>query len=61
MVIATFLEQQLLENMSALMDAINRAKPAAAKGTYIRKVALAATMGPGIRVDPTQAAAMRPA
>lgn len=57
----SFEKQQLLENMSALMDAINRAKPAAAKGTYIRKVALAATMGPGIRVDPAQAAAMRPA
>jgi large subunit ribosomal protein L1 len=57
----SFEKQQLLENMSALMDAISRAKPAAAKGTYIRKVALAATMGPGIRVDPSQAAAMRPA
>jgi large subunit ribosomal protein L1 len=38
------------------MDAIVRAKPQAAKGTYVRTVTVAATMGPGIHVDPAQAA-----
>ena len=42
--------------LAALMDAIIRAKPQAAKGTYLRSVTLASTMGPGIRVDPAQAA-----
>lgn len=52
---ASFSAEQLLENFSALMEAIIQARPAAAKGAYIRKVALAATMGPGIKVDTTQA------
>jgi len=56
---ASFGAQQLLENMAALMDALNRAKPAGVKGAYIRKVYLTATMAPSIRVDPAQAAAMR--
>jgi large subunit ribosomal protein L1 len=42
----------LLENASALIDAVIKAKPAAAKGTYLGKIALSTTMGPGIRVDP---------
>lgn len=42
---------KLYENLAALMDAIKKAKPAAAKGTFIRKVTLTATMGPGIKVD----------
>ena len=49
----SFEAQQLLENASALIDAVIRAKPAAAKGTYIKKICLSTTMGPGIRVDPT--------
>jgi large subunit ribosomal protein L1 len=56
---ASFGNQQLLENMAALMDALNRAKPAGVKGTYIRKVYLTATMAPSIKIDPVQAAAMR--
>lgn len=52
---AGFSEKQLLDNFTALMEAINQVKPSAAKGAYIRKVTLAATMGPGVKVDPTQA------
>ncbi len=52
---------QLYENLAALMTAIRRAKPAAAKGTFIKKVTLSATMGPGIKVDPNQALAMEKA
>jgi large subunit ribosomal protein L1 len=54
----SFSEKQLYENMAALMDAIKRARPAAAKGTYIRKVTLTTTMGPGIKVDPIQSLGM---
>jgi large subunit ribosomal protein L1 len=51
---AQFAEQQLLENVTVLLDAIVRAKPAAAKGTYLKSVTLTSTMGPGIRVDPNR-------
>jgi large subunit ribosomal protein L1 len=44
--------------MAALMEAIRKARPAAAKGTYIRRITLTTTMGPGIKVDPNQAQAM---
>ncbi len=44
----------LLENLTTLLDAIVRAKPAAAKGTYLRSVALTSTMGPGVKVDPNR-------
>jgi large subunit ribosomal protein L1 len=47
----SFGERQLVENYAALVDEIVRAKPAAAKGRYIRQITLATTMGPGIRVD----------
>ena len=46
-----FTEEQLLENLTAMLDAIVRAKPAAAKGQYIKKVVVASTMGPGIKLD----------
>jgi large subunit ribosomal protein L1 len=49
----SFDDQRLLENLSTLMDAVAAAKPSGAKGTYIRSVHLAATMSPGIRLDPT--------
>jgi large subunit ribosomal protein L1 len=45
-------ERALLENYAALVDEIIRAKPAAAKGRYLRTITLATTMGPGVRVDP---------
>jgi large subunit ribosomal protein L1 len=48
----SFEERQLVENYAALLDEIVRAKPAAAKGRYIRQITLASTMGPGIHVDP---------
>ena len=51
---AGFSEDQLLENVSTLLDAVVRAKPAAAKGTYMRSVTLTSTMGPGIKVDPNR-------
>lgn len=51
---ASFSKEALLENFTALMDAVIRAKPASAKGTYLRSVTLATTMGPGVRVDPTR-------
>jgi large subunit ribosomal protein L1 len=50
----SFDERQLLENYAALVDEIVRAKPAASKGRYIRKVTLTTTMGPGINVDPAR-------
>jgi large subunit ribosomal protein L1 len=49
-----FDERRLLENYAALIDEIMRAKPAAAKGRYVRSITLSTTMGPGIRVDPTK-------
>ena len=48
----SFGQEKLVENYSALMDAIVKAKPAAAKGTYLKSVTLASTMGPGIKVVP---------
>jgi large subunit ribosomal protein L1 len=51
---ADFDEQRLLENYAAVVEEIVRAKPAAAKGRYIRSVTLTTTMGPGVHVDPTR-------
>jgi large subunit ribosomal protein L1 len=48
----SFTEEQLVQNATALLDAIARAKPAASKGTYMKKVSLSTTMGPGIHIDP---------
>jgi large subunit ribosomal protein L1 len=48
---ASFEADQLAENLAALVDAVNRAKPSGAKGTYLRTLTIATTMGPGIRVD----------
>jgi large subunit ribosomal protein L1 len=50
----SFDEKALLENYAAVLDEIVRAKPAAAKGRYIRQVTLTSTMGPGIRIDPAR-------
>ena len=54
----SFSEEDLMANLTAAIEAINRAKPTGAKGTYIRRVTLAPTMGPGIRLDPVQASAL---
>lgn len=55
---ASFSTAELNANFAALMDAIKKAKPSAAKGTYLRKISLAATMGPGVKVDPNLAQSM---
>ena len=49
---ASFTEDALLANVKALMDALNRAKPSGAKGTYVKKISLSSTMGPGVKIDP---------
>ncbi|MFC0007156.1 50S ribosomal protein L1 [Micromonospora siamensis] len=49
---ASFGENQLIENYAAVLDEVLRAKPSAAKGTYLKKVTLTTTMGPGVPVDP---------
>ena len=48
---ASFEDQKLVENIKALVDAVQKAKPTGAKGTYLQKAALSSTMGPGIRID----------
>jgi len=48
---ASFSEAQLTANVSAFLDAINRARPSGVKGTYIKKVTLSSTMGPGVKLD----------
>jgi large subunit ribosomal protein L1 len=52
--------EQLEENMAAVMDAIRRVRPSAAKGTYLRRVVITTTMGPGIKIDPNIALTMTP-
>lgn len=52
---ASFTEEMLIDNLQTLLDAINRARPAAAKGVYVRRITMANTMGPGIRLDPIEA------
>jgi large subunit ribosomal protein L1 len=54
---ASFSEQALVENVKALINAVNRAKPAGAKGTYMKKVSLSSTMGPGLKLDISNVAA----
>ena len=52
---ASFSEEAIVANVKALVNAINRAKPSGAKGTFIKKVSLSSTMGPGIKLDPASA------
>lgn len=54
----SFTVDKLFENLSALMDAIMKARPSAAKGTYIRHLTVTSTMGPGIKIDPLLAQTM---
>src|SRR3954470_16339298 len=49
---ASFSEQQLVENYAAVLEEVNRAKPSASKGKYLKKVTFSTTMGPGIPIDP---------
>ena len=49
---ASFDEGKLVENIRAFADAVSKAKPSGAKGTYVQKVAISSTMGPGVKVDP---------
>ena len=58
---ASFDEKKLYENFSALMDAIKKARPAAAKGNYIRHITMTSTMGPGVKVDANLAQSMEEA
>jgi large subunit ribosomal protein L1 len=57
----SFTEDQLLDNYAAALDEVLRAKPSAAKGRYLRKVAMSTTMGPGILVDPAKTRNLRAA
>lgn len=54
---ASFTEEQLRDNLQTLLDALKRARPAAAKGAFVRTMTLTNTMGPGIKVDPAEAMA----
>jgi large subunit ribosomal protein L1 len=54
---ASFTEEQILQNVKAFVDAVSKSKPSGAKGTFVKKVALSTTMGPGVRVDPSNALA----
>ena len=49
---ASFDASRLKTNMTALIDALNKAKPASSKGIYLRKIAVSSTMGIGVRIDP---------
>jgi large subunit ribosomal protein L1 len=51
---ASFTEEALAENYAAALDEVNRLKPSAAKGRYIKKATLTTTMGPGIPIDPAK-------
>lgn len=55
----SFESEKILDNFYALMDALVRAKPAAAKGQYIRSITLSSTMGPGISINPAKAVGRR--
>ena len=51
--LASFAPEALCENLKALVEALNKAKPATSKGIYLQKLSVSSTMGPGIRVDIT--------
>jgi len=56
---ASFTVEKLMDNFGALMEAIKKARPSGARGIYIRRITLAATMGPGIKVEPNAAQSMQ--
>jgi len=53
---SSFGDEKLIENIKAFVDAVARAKPQGAKGTYIQRVAISSTMGPGVKVEPASVA-----
>lgn len=55
---ASFTAEKLNDNFSALMDALRKARPSGAKGIYMKRITIAATMGPGIKIDPNVAQAL---
>ena len=55
----SFDSNQLLDNFGALIDAIDKAKPASTKGTYMKSIGLSTTMGPGFKIEPNSALALR--
>jgi large subunit ribosomal protein L1 len=55
----SFDSDKLLVNFSALVDAVKKAKPASAKGVYMKRIVVTATMGPGVKVDPNLAQALQ--
>ena len=50
---ASFSPEQLRDNLTALLDALNKSKPTSSKGIYLKKLSLSSTMGPGVRIDMT--------
>ena len=56
---ASFTEKALVENIKAFVDAVVKAKPAGAKGTYLKKVSISSTMGPGVKIDAASLAGVR--
>ncbi len=54
---ASFTVEQLQGNLSALLEALNKAKPASSKGVYLKKLSVSSTMGPGVRIDQSSVAA----
>jgi large subunit ribosomal protein L1 len=50
---ASFPPEKLVENIKAFADAVQKAKPSGAKGTYIQRIAVTSTMGPGVKVEPS--------
>jgi len=54
----SFEQVKLYENLAALMEAVKKARPSAAKGSFIKRVTVTSTMGPGIHIDPIQAQSM---
>ena len=58
---ASFTEQALVENIKAFVEAVSKAKPAGSKGTYIKKVSLSSTMGPGLKIETGSVVSATPA
>jgi large subunit ribosomal protein L1 len=50
---ASFSEEKLVENIKAFADAVQKAKPTGSKGTFVQRVAVSSTMGPGVKIEPS--------